>query len=286
MFSAGAVAQAIEVSTPSNVSNRTFHSGDIVNLTTVIKNDFSRTKNFTVEEYILYPDIEPVLLLDVIELEPNESKPLPDLSFGVSETTTPGVYVYTFAVYDENGSMLKSDAINFRIEGTEKTFKPIEVLVCGDRRCNDVRKIFTPNDEVYIKVNSEETPEIRGYVVYPNKSVEMLKIDESTGHVKIGRPGLYEIGLVFSKEGYADREKVVRFSVIGGESKIHYEFCNESRDYVCDDECPYGKDPDCEEPVGNVDTTWMVFVLVAVSVVVFIFVFLKRSQNINKALRV
>ena len=271
---------SLEVILPENVLRETFYPGDYVNLTTTIKNNFDQAKNFIVEEFVLYPGIPPMPLMELIELDPGESGILPDLSFSLWMTMFPGSYAYGFTVYDENGNVLNKTTIGFQVQGTEKSFEEIEVLVCGDLSCNDVRRIFTLNDKVvYVRINSEENPETAGQIVHPDKVVEGLDFSDNIAEIKLGKTGLYELSFVSVKEGYINSYKSLNFSVMKEEPKIHYEFCNETSDNVCDSGCPYGEDPDCAGIPGMDYTLWIVVFLILVFIAVLSVFFMKRKPG-------
>lgn len=207
--------QAVEIVNFEDIEDRVFYPGDFVDLGTVIVNNEDKTANLIIEQYVIYPGIDPKPLLEEITIPPNNYTMISDLSFEVFENSIPGKYSYIVTIY-ENDELITEKIVNFYIENTEQELEDAEVMICGDPNCENIKTIFYMNETAYILANPFEGTEIIGYVEYvgkDNKNLINLFFDGGIAEFRPQTPGIYEINILFSKEGFSPKiiEKNITF---------------------------------------------------------------------------
>ena len=198
------------------------------------------------------PRTPPMPVLEVISLDPGETKEISDLSFTVFSLTEPGLYYYSISLRDKEWTVIAEESVPFYVNGTLRTFGYIETYFCADIGCDDVRAIFIQDEsKSYLRAEIEEDAKITSQITYPDGSKGTLAISNGVAEIIFKGPGLYVIDLTFTKDGYETKNRQARMSVMEEEPIIHYAFCSTEPDGVCDLDCPDGPDPDCADFIGD-----------------------------------
>ncbi|MBN2102296.1 MAG: hypothetical protein JW716_05495 [Candidatus Aenigmarchaeota archaeon] len=244
-------AQSVTINMP-DIDYQTFAEGDDVRLTATITNDGNETIDIMYQEVVLMPETPPMPVLEVMTLEPGETKEVSDLSFTVFSLTEPGMYYYSVSVRDEEWNVIAEESTPFYINGTLRTFGSIETYFCADGLCDDVRAIFIQDEaKSYLHIELEVDAVIMAQITYPDNSKSPLAVSNGAAEINFRGAGLYLIDLTFTKDGYETKTRQVKMSVMEEEPVIHYEFCSTEPDDECDMECPDGSDPDCSGQTGD-----------------------------------
>lgn len=197
-------AYSLEIVSFENVDGETFYPMDFIDLGTVLVNNESVNVNLTVEQYVIYPDMIPMPLHEEFMIEPDNDTMISDLSFEVSEYSTPGEYTHVVSVY-ESGEIIAEKTSTFYVAGTKDRFSDFGIVICADSECEDVRPVFILGEKAYIRVEGSQSPEIRGYVDYPDgESFSNLHFSGGFAEFKAVSKGTYTANIVLSRDGFSE----------------------------------------------------------------------------------
>jgi uncharacterized Zn ribbon protein len=205
-------AYSLEIVNFQDVNGETFYSGDSVDLGTVLVNNESTQVNITVEQYLIYPGIEPMPLYETFVIEPNNNTMISDLSFDVSEYSKSGTYVHSVRIY-ESDNVIGEKTTTFYVAGALDSFSDCEAVICYDTACDDVGLVFDAGETVYVKVECPQNSEIKGYLVYDDTFKDLYF---TTGLASFkADPDIMNIRVVLSKEGFAEKTIQKEITVTG-----------------------------------------------------------------------
>lgn len=271
-------AQSLEIVPFKNVDGGTFYPFDFVDLGTALVNDEGSPIEVTVEQYIIYPRLPPMPLNEQFTIDPGDDVMPSDLSFSVLQYMTPGDYTHVVVVY-RDGELLAEKTRVFRVAGTHNSFSEINVKVCADPACNDLRPVFVSGEKAYIKVECPENPSITGYIDYQDWTFTDLSFSGGLAEFRPPSAGTYTVNIILSKNGFSREiiEKEVTF--LAEEPKSTYYFCSEVEDGICED-CPEGKDPDCGEiSIGFAGFEYVITGIVILVIVLLMGLFFLKTRT-------
>jgi len=259
--------QSLEIVGFEDVTEKTFYSGDFVDLGTVLINNETKGLNLTVEQYIVRPGIPPMPLYEEFVIGAGNDTMVSDMSFEVSEYSASGEYTHVVSVYDAGSGDLKSERVStFYVSGTNESFSEIDIAICADSSCDDVRPVFLLGETAYIKVECPENPEITGYVNAISGGTTTLDFDGRSASFKANSEGVYMAKIILSKDGFFTETIEKNITFVGEAAKPTYYFCNETEDGVCED-CPVGEDPDCMK-IAEMNNFYLPIAIIAAVIVI------------------
>lgn len=194
-------AQSLEIVNFEDVDGETFYLGDFVDLGTVLLNDGNSTLDFLVEQYVLRPGINPMPLYEEFSIGPGGDVMISDMSFEVSTHLFPGEYTYMIRAYSEV-ELLGEKTKTFQVRGTMQRFSQVDVVVCADSGCGDVRPFFVSGETAYINVDIPENPKIMGDVENSWGGSEKIEFTEGIAEFTPASPGTYTARITVSKSGF------------------------------------------------------------------------------------
>lgn len=203
---------SLEIVNFQDANNKTYYLGDFVDLGTVLANNESTQMNVTVEQYLVYPGIEPMPLYETFVIEPGNNTMISDFSFDISEYSKSGKYVHSVKVYESN-NIISEKTTTFYVSGTMNSFTNCETIICYDATCDDVGPVFDAGETVYVKVECPENPEIKGYLIY-NDTFKDLYFASGMASFKADKD-IVNIRVILSKEGFEDKTMQKEITVTG-----------------------------------------------------------------------
>lgn len=251
---------ALKILPLDTIDEVTFYPGDTIDLGIVLFNNESRDVELLVEQYLLYPEAKPMPLYEKVVLPANNHTMITDMSFDVSEISPSGEYNHIIKIYEE-GKLIAENQRTFYIQAAEKRFDDVEILICADETCNDIRPVFVLGETVYIKVKSSHNPEIKGFIKSPKGGHINLSFYKNTANFKANSAGEYMLTILLSKDGFASEEINNTIEFVKEYKKPPSYFCGEIEDGVCEENCPT-EDVDCKKITEMSNNTWGFYMII------------------------
>jgi len=255
-ISLASAAAAVEIEPLYDIYN----SGDSVDLSATVTNNFDIEKTFIIEQGLIQPEIAPYPVVEEVTLPSGGSITVWGLSFTVGNITDSGEYTYYVKVLENDVEIEKAEA-TFEVIGTLKTFDNLDSRFCEDSSCNILRGAFLINESpIYIKVFDFEGARLEGKRTNPEGSVKELRFENDISEIDFNLAGEYIVEITASKEGYQTATFEKEFTIIEKLNEVIAEgacnsddICDEIENYAnCPQDCSSGsEDGYCDKVIDG-----------------------------------
>jgi len=270
--------QSLEIVSLYDADGETYGPLEFVDLGTVLINDADADVSLFVEQYMVYPGVEPMPLYEEMTIEAGGDDIISDMSFDVLENTRPGAYIHSVKIHDSVTDELLAEKVSrFYVEGTSDRFEDVSIAVCENPECNSVTSVFVLGETAYFRVASPENPDIEGYVYNNGDPSTLYFSGEGVAEFRPFSAGVYTANVILSKDGFEDEVVEKDITFLETANRPAYFFCDEIEDDVCDVHCPDGEDPDCAK-LKETYTSFLVVSVIVVIVMILIGLLLLRMR--------
>lgn len=217
------VIETLETSAPE------YKLGDVIYITSSIKNTFAQIESFTIHYYVDVIESESAfvyttLFSEDIELEAGETY-LFETSFEVDKNYPGGTYrFYIFIEHDDK--MIDFKEVDFNVDAPQ-IFPGFLVSVCGDSDCWLKSLDFKKGDSVWVGVDDmreltgnspteDKKAQLTGMLVLPGDKEQEITFNSKSisNEIKLNKEGTYKVYVSATNPNYYDNSMEREFNSV------------------------------------------------------------------------
>lgn len=263
--------------------------GDTILIDYTIKSNFQEPVSVLYRVYYDCPTA-PIPIREIIHVQLDPGSSVNDLFFGnvIDSSIDSQTCTAVLEILSPSNTIKEKSFDIISQESTTPSFD-FGLITCNNEACTESKKVFMPNENIYISYDSEvANPTVTTVLTSPDKTKKQIALPY-TIQAPQTQIGTYELDVTASKTGYSSTSLKELFSVIESDVEIlSASVCN--ADGICTDKeniqnCPQdckakaliAAEPETEKPIGR--DMIIVIAIIIVAVIVIVVAFLKKLNN-------